>query len=114
MTAKWTLQDSSGNFAANFNANTVLAVGPVPPLASGACPLPNQVPQFFNSTNYPFSVAALFSPTAGAKGNTTFRIATSNNQFILNWDTTPFPPGCYVLELDLDSGQGERTALKLQ
>jgi hypothetical protein len=32
----------------------------------------------------------------------------------LNWDTTPFSAGCYVLEVDLDSGQVERTALKLQ
>jgi hypothetical protein len=113
VTAKWFLQDSSGNSVGNLNANAVFAVGPVP-LANGVCPLPGQVPQFFNSTNYPFPVSTLYSPTTGAKGNTVFRIATSNNQFILNWDTTPFTAGCYVLEVDLDSGQVERTALKLQ
>lgn len=113
VTAKWTLQDSSGNYVGNLNANTLFAVGPVPP-AGRACPLPNQVPKAFSSTPYPYNVATLYSPTSGAKGNSTFRIATSNNQFIFNWDTGPFPAGCYILELDLDSGQVERTALKLQ
>jgi hypothetical protein len=112
VTSKWTLQDSSGKLVGNLNANTVFAVGPVP-LANGACPLPSQVPKVFNSTAPP-PFATLYSPTIGAKGNTTFRISTSNNQFILNWDTTPFSAGCYVLEVDLDSGQVERTALKLQ
>jgi len=114
VTAKWTLQDSSGNYIGNLNANALFAVGPVNPLTNGKCPLPNQVPVFSNSTGYPYPVATLYSPTTGAKGNSTFRIATSNNQFIFNWDTTGFKAGCYVLELDLDSGQVERTTLKLQ
>jgi hypothetical protein len=89
----------------------VLADGPVP-LLNGVCSLPNQVQKVFNNPNPPpFTV--LWSPTTGAKGKTTFRIATSNNQFILNWDTTPFSPGCYVLEVDLDSAQVVRTALQL-
>jgi hypothetical protein len=117
VTAKWTLQDSSGNFVGNLNANTLYAVGPVP-LTNGAC-LPTNAPVFFNFTTlnqipYPYPTAILYSPTTGAKGNSTFRIATSNNQFIFNWDTTPFKAGCYILEVDLDSGQVERTGLKLQ
>jgi len=113
VTAKWNLQDSGGSYLGYLNANMVLAVGPVP-LVNGACPLPGQVPQVLSSTQYPYPVATLYSPTSGAKGNSTFRIATSNNQFMLNWDTTPFSAGCYVLEVDLDSGQAERTTLKLQ
>ena len=114
VTAKWTLQDSSGNYIGNLNANKLYAVGPVNPLANGKCPLPGQVPVFLGSTGYPLNVATLYSPSTGAKGGSTFRIATSNNQFIFNWDTTGFTAGCYVLELDLDSGQVERTTLKLQ
>jgi hypothetical protein len=113
VTAKWNLQDHSGTYLGYLNANSVLAVGPVPSV-NGVCPVPSQVPKVLNSTQYPYPVATLYSPTIAAKGNTTFRIASSNNQFILNWDTTPFTAGCYVLEVDLDSGQAERTALKLQ
>ena len=67
-----------------------------------------------NPQSCPAPVATLYSPTSGAKGNSTFRISSSNNQFIFNWDTKPFTAGCYVLELDLDSGQVEKTGLKLQ
>jgi hypothetical protein len=95
-----------------LNANSVLAVGPVPSV-NGVCPVPSQVPKVLNSTRYPCPVATLYSPTTGAKRNTTLRIASSNNQFILNWDTTPFTAGGYVLEVDQDSGQAERTALQL-
>jgi hypothetical protein len=112
VTAKWNLQDYSGTYLGYLNANSVLAVGPVPSV-NGGCPVPREVPKVLNSTRYPHPVATLYSPTTGAKGNTTFRIASSNNQFI-HWDTTPFTAGCYVLEVDLDSGQAERTALQLQ
>ena len=54
----------------------------------------------------------LYSPTTGAKGSSTFRIGT--NQFVFNWDTKTATLGCYVLELDLNSGQVLRTGLKLQ
>ncbi len=113
VTAKWNLQDNSGNYLGYLNSNALYAVGPVPPV-NGKCPLPGQVPVLLGSTGYPYTVTTLYSPTTGAKGNSTFRISSSNNQFIFNWDTTGFTAGCYVLELDLDSGQAERTTLKLQ
>jgi hypothetical protein len=65
-----------------------------------------------NPSTCPANATALYSPTTGAKGNSTFRIGT--NQFVFNWDTKTTTAGCYVLELDLDSGQVERTGLKLQ
>jgi len=106
VTAKWNLQDYSGTYLGTLNANTLDAIGPVTPLANGTCPLPNN--------NYAAPITLLYSPTTGAKGNSTFRIATSNNQFIFNWDTTGLLAGCYALEVRLDSGQVERTALRLQ
>jgi hypothetical protein len=115
VTAKWTLQDSNGNYIGNLNANSLLALGPTKPLANGTCPLPSQVPVYLNYPgSYPSGSSILYSPQSGAKGKSIFRIATSNNQFIFNWDTTSFLPGCYVLELDLDSGQVQRTTMKLQ
>lgn len=122
VTAKWTLQDSQGNLVTNLNVNTLMAIGPVP-LISGVCAVPGQVPLFFNysllnSGQYPYPAAPLYSPTTGAKGNSTFRFST--NQFVFNWDTSTFSAysststGCYVLELDLDSGQVERTTLQLR
>jgi hypothetical protein len=117
VTAKWTLQDSQGNLVTNLNVNTLIAIGPVP-LSNGACPLPGQVPKYFNysllnSGQYPYHAAILYSPQSGAEGNSTFRFST--NQFVFNWNTsTPFSTGCYVIELDLDSGQVERTALQLR
>ena len=111
VTAKWNLQDYSGAYLGNLNSNTLDAVGPVTPLANGTCPLPNNNYLALDSRAV---VTLLYSPTTGAKGNSTFRIATSNNQFIFNWDTTGLPAGCYALEVRLDSGQVERTALRLQ
>jgi len=116
VTAKWTLQDSQGNLVTNLNVNTLVAIGPVP-LAKGACPGPGQVPKYLNyslnnSGPYPYAAATLYSPTAGAKGNSTFRFSTS--QFVFNWDTSTSSTGCYVLELDLDSGQVERTTLQFR
>jgi hypothetical protein len=110
VTAKWQLKDSSGNYVSNLNANTLYAVGP---FSSGTC-LPTQTPVVFNyAGSYPGTVTTLYSPNSGAKGNSTFRFST--NQFVFNWNTkSPFTTGCYVIELDLDSGQVERTALKLQ
>ncbi|MBZ5527089.1 MAG: hypothetical protein LAN71_04190 [Acidobacteriia bacterium] len=108
VTAKWTLQDGSGNSVGNLNANSLYAV----PVPAGVACRPNQVSPVYNTPSA--SVVTLYSPSSGAKGNSTFRISSSNNQFIFNWDTTAFAAGCYVLELDLDSGQVERTALKLQ
>jgi len=116
VTAKWTLQDSSGNIVTNLNTNTLFGVGPFAPQADGSC-RPSQVNKVAgcsvnNPSSCPANVQALYSPTAGAKGNSTFRFST--NQFVFNWDTKTTTAGCYVLELDLDSGQVERTGLKLQ
>jgi len=115
VTAKWMLQDSSGNLVTNLNANTLYGVGPFAPQADGTC-RPSQVSKVAGCTvNNPPSCPAnvtLYSPTTGAKGNSTFRFST--NQFVFNWDTKTTTAGCYVLELDLDSGQVERSGLKLQ
>ena len=116
VTAKWTLQDSSGNYVTNLNANTLYGIGPFTPQADGTC-RPSQVKvvagcSVNNPATCPSNTTTLYSPTAGAKGNSTFRFST--NQFVFNWDTKTTTAGCYVLELDLDSGQVERTGLKLQ
>jgi len=116
VTAKWTLQDSSGNLVTNLNPNTLYGIGPFAPQADGTC-RPSQVNKVAgcsvsNPPSCPASVQALYSPTSGAKGASTFRF--SSNQFVFNWDTKTTTAGCYVLELDLDSGQVERTGLKLQ
>jgi hypothetical protein len=114
VTAKWTLQDSSGNLVTNLNANTLYGVGPFAPQADGTC-RPSQVNiiagcSVNNPQSCPANVQTLYSPTSGAKGASTFRFST--NQFVFNWDTKTATAGCYVLELDLDSGQVERTGLK--
>jgi hypothetical protein len=116
VTAKWSLQDSSGNSVSNLNANTLYGIGPFTPQADGTC-RPLQVNAVAgcsvnNPSTCPSNATALYSPTAGAKGSSTFRFST--NQFVFNWDTKTTTAGCYVLELDLDSGQVERTGLKLQ
>jgi hypothetical protein len=116
VTAKWTLQDSAGNLVTNLNANILYGIGPFAAQADGTC-RPSQVSKVAgcsvtNPPSCPANVQALYSPTAGAKGNSTFRF--SSNQFVFNWDTKTTTAGCYVLELDLDSGQVERTGLKLQ
>jgi hypothetical protein len=116
VTAKWTLQDSSGNLVTNLNANTLYGVGPFTPQADGTC-RPSQVSKVAGCTtnnppSCPANVQTLYSPTSGAKGSSTFRFST--NQFVFNWDTKTTTAGCYVLELDLDTGQVERTGLKLQ
>ena len=117
VTAKWTLQDSSGNLVTNLNANTLYGIGPFAPQADGSCRPLSQVNlvagcSLTSPSSCPANATTLFSPTTGAKGNSTFRFST--NQFVFNWDTKTTAAGCYVLELDLDSGQVERTGLKLQ
>ena len=116
VTLKWTLQDYSGTTLGILNANILYAIGPLAPNANGSCPLPAQVPVLLNYNGaYPAPVSVLYSPTQGAKGNSTFRIASSNNQYIFNWDTsTATSSGCYVVELDLNSGQALRTSLYLK
>jgi hypothetical protein len=117
ITAKWTLQDSSGNLITNTNVNTVVAVGPFGTMSDGTCRT-TQVNIYAscsvtNSCSTPGVVLA--SPTS-TKGNSSLKY--SSGQFVLNWDTKVTPPAtgkpCYVLELDLDTGQVERTGIKLQ
>lgn len=108
ITAKWTLKDSSGNLVTNVNVHTVRAIGPFLPNPDGTCRTTQTLP----STS-----TLLYSPTGGQKGNTTLRF--SSTQFVLNWDTKVTPPSpthgpCYVLEVGLDSGQVEKTGVKLQ
>jgi hypothetical protein len=115
VTAKWTLQDSSGNYVTNLNANTLYGIGPFQPQPTDGTCRPSQVSVVAGcsaNNSCPANASTLYSPTTGAKGNSTFRFST--NQFVFNWDTKTTTAGCYVLELDLDSGQVERTGLKLQ
>ncbi|MGC3996301.1 MAG: Ig-like domain repeat protein [Anaeromyxobacter sp.] len=59
------------------------------------------------------AVVLLYSPTAGATGNSTFRF--SSGQFIFNWDTSSASRACYTIALELDDGSPPRaTTVKLQ
>jgi hypothetical protein len=52
----------------------------------------------------------LYSPTAGAKGNSTFRF--SSPQFIFNWDTASTigsVAGYFTIELTLSDGSTVKT-----
>jgi hypothetical protein len=104
VTTTWTLQDKtnkSGAFANNPASNSLVAVGPIsndvvcaPGSVLGGTPVSKIAP----------------------KGS---GITFANNQFTFSWNTAqgfvgwpamnlppgPFPPGCYLLEDDLDSGQ---------
>jgi len=98
VTITWSVQDDfypTNGVVQNFNANNKLrAIGPFAAV-NGACPLTAP-----NGTQ----------PTTLVSG-----FGTNTNQFTFNWDTDlpPFTAGCYVLELDLDSGQIASTALRL-
>jgi parallel beta-helix repeat protein len=90
----WSVQDdlyTKGAFVSNTTANTLVAIGPVS--NDTLCGSPT------NQTN---------STTILSKGTPAAQISVSTGptfKFTFNWDTTAFPEGCYVLELDLDSGQ---------
>src|SRR5262249_7820206 len=97
---KWTLQDASGNFLTDVSTTQLLqAVA----YTGGAC-----------SGQATGAATVLYTPTTGAKGNSTFR--NSNGQFIFNWDTGTVPgPNCYELELQFNDGSAVRTTIeKLQ
>lgn len=113
VTTKWQLKDSNGNSVTALNVNTLYATGPYAALRSGPACQPTQAPLISSYTGaLPPNISVLYSPNSGAKGSSTFR--NSSNQYVFNWDTKTVTAGCYVIELDLDSGQVERTALKLQ
>jgi hypothetical protein len=102
----WTVPDASNNngvtFANNPGSNSLVAIGPI---SNDVVCVSGSVP-----TNAPRS-------TISSAGTITFNPAT--NQFNFNWNTAlgfvgspalnlpagAFPPGCYLLEDDLDSGQ---------
>jgi hypothetical protein len=102
----WTLQDasnSSGTVANNPASNTLVAIGPI---SNDVVCVPAVVPP-----NAPRSIIS-----SGGAG-ITFGVA-GPNQFSFRWNTAGrfngnpaavFPPGCYLLEDDLDSGQPMRT-----
>jgi hypothetical protein len=88
---KWQLKDSSGNYITDLTTALVLQGTPYAP---GSCSGPAGG-----------SPILLYSPTTGAKGGSTFRYDTGNNQFIFNWNTGYMPgPGCYEIELQLNDG----------
>ena len=88
---KWQLKDSSGNYITDLTTALVLQGIPY---AAGSCSGP--------AGGTPI---LLYSPTTGAKGGSTFRYDTNNNQFIFNWNTGYMPgPGCYEIELQLNDG----------
>jgi parallel beta-helix repeat protein len=104
VTTIWTLQDKtnkSGVFANNPGSNSLVAIGPI---SNDVACAPGSV-----TGSTPRSKIA----PAGSG------ISFANNQFTFSWNTAQgfigwpamnlppglFPPGCYLLEDDLDSGQ---------
>lgn len=87
----WSVQDFSnkvGAFVNNTAANTLVAIGPVNNDAVCASP----------TANTPRTTIAQSGAGIGVS-------AGPNYVFSFNWNTTGFAEGCYLLELDLDSGQ---------
>jgi hypothetical protein len=89
---KWELLDFNGNPIGDLSTVSLLS----------ACPTTGK-------TSPPSGVGCvpLYSPTTGAKGNSTFRF--SSPQFIFNWDTIssvgPVPAGAFfTIELQLNDG----------
>jgi hypothetical protein len=88
---KWEILDSSGNPIGDLSTLKMMQACPttgkqVPPPTSSTCVL-------------------LYSPSTGAKGNSTFRF--SSPQFIFNWDTTSTigsVAGYFTIEVTLSDG----------
>jgi len=95
----WSLQDDdTGAYVNRLQANSLKLFGPISnDISCGPVTQSTPTTQLLTngavSQNYP---------------TTTFGVA--NNVFKLTWDTAPFLAGCYVFELDLDSGQSVRTS----
>jgi hypothetical protein len=94
----WTVQDASNNKGTSANnpgSNSLVAIGPIS----------NDVLCVSSTANPPVNTPR--TPISAA-GTITF---DGTSQFSFDWNTAqgfsggPFPPGCYRLELDLDSGQ---------
>ncbi len=111
----WTLLDASNvknsNVAILTNpgptANkTLVVIGPLPsPSHDNSCLALGSVPVYLNSANYTF---APFTPLA-----TSGITVNNSNQFTTTWSTGESTAGCYVIELDTDSGQYERVEVQL-
>ena len=87
---KWQLKDASGNFVGDLATATWLRAYPN---TSAQC---KGAPSGANPI-------VLYSPTSGAKGNSTFRYGS--NQYNFNWDTgSTVVKGCYTLALQLSDG----------
>jgi hypothetical protein len=87
----WSVQDfsnKSGAFVNNTAANTLVAIGPIN--NDAVCVAP--------TANTPRTTIAKSGANIGVNAGPTF-------VFSFNWNTTGFAAGCYLLELDLDSGQ---------
>jgi hypothetical protein len=103
---KWQLTDVNGNLISSTKSLTLMIAyfNGAPP-ASGVCPIATSS-----------SSILLYSPTAGAAGNSTFRY--SSGQFIFNWDTSsadPYGRGCFTLSVQLNDGSAPKmTSLQLQ
>jgi hypothetical protein len=94
---KWTLKDSSGNVLTDLATTQLLSAVAY---TGGGC-----------SGQATGATTVLYSPTTGAKGNSTFR--NSNGQFIFNWDSAVVPgPGCYELVLQFNDGSAPRATIE--
>jgi hypothetical protein len=85
----WSVQDFSNQSTTlvnNVAANTLVAIGPI------------------NNDALCVSPTANTPRTTIAQSGAGISVSTSY-VFTFNWNTTGFAPGCYLLELDLDSGQ---------
>jgi hypothetical protein len=90
---KWELLDANGNPIGDLTTLKLMQ----------ACPTTGSTVPPASSTIPP--CVLLYSPTIGAKGNSTFRF--SSPQFIFNWDTTSTigsVAGYFTIELTLSDG----------
>jgi hypothetical protein len=90
---KWELLDANGNPISDVSTLKLMQ----------ACPTTGRTVPPASSTTPPCIL--LYSPTSGAKGNSTFRF--SSPQFIFNWDTTSTIgsiAGYFTVELTLSDG----------
>jgi hypothetical protein len=89
----WSVQDfsnKSGAFVNKTAANTLVAIGPINNDAVCVSPPANTPRTTIAQSGANISVVPGSAP---------------NYQFSFNWNTTGFAAGCYLVELDLDSGQ---------
>ena len=95
---KWEILDANGNPIGDLS--TLKLMQACPTTSSTAPPASSGVPP----------CVLLYSPTTGAKGNSTFRF--SSPQFIFNWDTSSTigsVAGYFTVELTLSDGSAIKT-----